>query len=165
MLVFRFFEPATGGRELQCWEFDMTRKEDRVFLESQSGAAAVEFAIVVPVFLLIMLGILAYGIYFGAAHSVAQIAADAARASVAGLSDAERERIVRTHIAASAGSYALIDGAKVAVDAGPLPGNARQFRVVVTYHAGDLPIWQMRPMLPLPSETIQRVAIVSRGGY
>ena len=58
-----------------------------------SGAAALEFAVVLPVFLAVMLGILAYGIYFGAVHSAAQLAADAARASVAGLSDDERAAI------------------------------------------------------------------------
>lgn len=135
------------------------------FPGDRSGTSAIEFAIIAPVFILIMIGILAYGIYFGAAHSVAQLAADAARASVAGLSDAERQRLVQGHVQASAGSYLLIDGSKVSVEAAPLTSDARQFRVVVRYEASDLPIWQMRPILPLPSETITRVAVVSRGGY
>ena len=32
-----------------------------------------------PLFILLLLGMVAYGIYFGASHSVQQIAADAAR--------------------------------------------------------------------------------------
>src|SRR5689334_21418066 len=58
-----------------------------------SGVAAIEFAVVFPLFLLIILAIIGYGSYLGAAHSVAQLAADAARASVAGLSDTERASI------------------------------------------------------------------------
>lgn len=82
-----------------------------------------------------------------------------------GLSDAERLRLVQGHVRASAGSYVLIDGEKVSVEAAPLPSDARLFRVVVSYSATELPIWQMRPFLPLPSEMIVRAAVVSRGGY
>ncbi|MAB00056.1 MAG: hypothetical protein CMN87_19300 [Stappia sp.] len=143
----------------------MEVRKTRSITSDTTATSAVEFAIIAPVFLAVMLGIIAYGIYFGAAHSVAQLAADAARASVAGLSDAERLRLVQGHVQASAGSYVLIDGEKVSVEAAPLPSDTRQFRVVVSYSATDLPIWQMRPFLPLPSETIVRAAVVSRGGY
>ena len=60
------------------------------FYSHERGASAVEFAIVGPVFVLLMMGMIAYGIYFGAVHSVQQLAADAARASVAGLDESER---------------------------------------------------------------------------
>ncbi|WP_029059048.1 TadE/TadG family type IV pilus assembly protein [Stappia stellulata] len=135
------------------------------FSADRGGVAAVEFAIVLPVFLVLMLGILAYGIYFGATHSLAQLAADAARASVAGLSDAERQRIVAAHIASASGDYAMIDASKVVVEAGPMPGLGEHFRVVVRYDATDLPIWQLEPFLPLPGKTIERSAVVMRGGY
>jgi Flp pilus assembly protein TadG len=58
------------------------------------GASAVEFAIIAPVFILMIVGMLAYGIYFGAANSVQQIAADAARTSIAGL-NADRAQHAR----------------------------------------------------------------------
>ncbi|TIM19494.1 MAG: pilus assembly protein, partial [Mesorhizobium sp.] len=45
----------------------------------QSGTSAIEFALLAPIFILLLLGMVAYGIYFGASHSVQQIAADAAR--------------------------------------------------------------------------------------
>ena len=50
-----------------------------------SGVAAIEFAIVAPIFFLMVFGMLAYAIYFGVVHSVQQLAADAARVSVGGL--------------------------------------------------------------------------------
>lgn len=133
--------------------------------DDTSGASAVEFALVLPVFVMVMLGIIAYGIYFGATHSVQQLAADAARASVAGLSDPERVSIANRHVTENARQYALLDVSHVRVEAGPLAGDATRFRVAVTYDAGSLPIWAIGPILPLPSRTIERVAVIKRGGY
>jgi Flp pilus assembly protein TadG len=130
------------------------------------GTAAIEFALVLPVFLVVLLGILAYGIYFAAAHSTAQLAADAARASVAGLTDAERSSLARNSVLSNAGNYSvLIDPKKVTVEAAALASDATEFRVAVRYDAHNLPIWSFAPFLPLPSETIERVAVVKRGGY
>ncbi len=71
----------------------------RMYRRNEDGTAAIEFALVLPVFLVLMLGILAYGIYFAAAHSTAQLAADAARASVAGLNDVERANLAKASVA------------------------------------------------------------------
>ena len=54
------------------------------------GAAIVEFAILLPVLIVMLFGMLAYGQYFLLAHSVQQLANDAARATVAGVTPAER---------------------------------------------------------------------------
>ncbi|MDX2259149.1 MAG: TadE/TadG family type IV pilus assembly protein [Hyphomicrobiaceae bacterium] len=131
----------------------------------RSGAAAVEFAVVAPVFLLMLIAMLAYGIYLGAAHGTAQLAADAARAAVAGLSDAERVTIAEDHIRRNAGSYPLLDASRVSVVAGPLPGDVTQFRVAVRFDATNLPIWGFANLIPLPESTIERVATIKRGGY
>ena len=79
----------------------MARWQQRLAAD-RNGAGAIEFAIVAPLFLLIVLGLLVYGIYLGSVHSVEQLAADAARASVAGLSDSERIQIATQHIATNA---------------------------------------------------------------
>lgn len=134
-------------------------------LSNSSGAAAVEFALVTPVFLLFTLSILAYGIYFGAQHSTAQLAADAARASVAGLSDQERADIAVAHVAASAHEYPLLDPEQVMVTAAPAEGDATLFKVSVRYDASSLPIWGMAALLPLPTRVIERTAIIKRGGF
>lgn len=135
------------------------------FARNRLGAAAVEFAMVLPVFLVIALGILAYGIYFGASHSTSQLAADAARSSVAGLTDEERATIAKQHVAANAPNYPLLKASKIIVEAGPLPEDATQFRVSVRYAADQLPIWGFASFLPLPSRTIVSVATVKRGGF
>jgi Flp pilus assembly protein TadG len=130
-----------------------------------SGVAAIEFALVFPLFLLIVLAIIGYGTYIGATHSVAQLAADAARASVAGLSDTERASIAKSVVAGNASSYPLLVASKITVVAAPLPADPTEFRVSVSYDASSLPILSFGKFLPAPSKTITRSAIVKRGGY
>lgn len=130
-----------------------------------SGAAAIEFAIVLPVFLVLVAGLLAYGLYLGTAHSVAQLAADAARASIAGLSDAERSTLARSFITVNARNYPLIESEKVSVEAGPSSTDPTEFRVAVRYDAGNLPIWQLGGLVPLPNHALVRVSIIKRGGF
>jgi Flp pilus assembly protein TadG len=129
------------------------------------GTAAVELAIVFPVFLAMLLGILAYGIYFGAVHSAAQLAADAARASVAGLSDTERAAIALQQVSSTAPTYPLLKANKLTTTAGPVAGDPSSFQVAISYDARSLPIWSFAPFLPLPAQTILRTAVVKRGGY
>jgi Flp pilus assembly protein TadG len=143
----------------------MPRRSRLSLLRSDSGASALEFAIVMPIFVVLLFGIIAYAIYFGAVHGAAQLAADAARASVAGLSDAERADIARQHVIKNVPAYSLFDPSKLEVTAEPLGEDARQFRVSVRYDASALPIWNFAPLFPLPDKTIVRAATIQRGGY
>lgn len=137
----------------------------RRLARDRRGSIAVEFALVFPVALVFFLGLLSYGIYFGAAHSVQQLAADAARASVGGLNDAERTSIANSHVAASGGSYPLLASNRLSVTARALQADSSQFEVRVSFDSSDLPIWALAGLVPLPAQTIERVAIVKRGGY
>ena len=56
------------------------------FGRDKKGAAAVEFALIAPLFFLLLLTLVAFGIYLTAAHSLQQLTADAARTAIAGLS-------------------------------------------------------------------------------
>lgn len=135
------------------------------FFSDENGASAVEFALVLPVFLLVMIGTLCYGLYFGAAHSVQQLAAEAARATVAGLSPSERAALARQSVATALPNYSLLDASKVTVLAAVNASNADLFDVRLQYDSSNLPIWSFEGLLPLPNKTIERVAIVRRGGY
>lgn len=135
------------------------------FAGHQDGAGALEFAIVAPLFLLIVLGLLVYGIYLGSVHSVEQLAADAARASVAGISDAERVQIATQHVTINAGDYPLLDASKVTVSAGPSSADPSQFRVSVRFDASNLPIWGLSGLVPLPDRVIERTSVIKRGGF
>jgi Flp pilus assembly protein TadG len=135
------------------------------FQRERGGAAAVEFAIVASIFLTIVLGILAYGLYFGTAHGVAQLAADAARASVAGLSDIERTSLATAHVTRNAPDFVLLKSDKITIEAAASPNDANQFQVILHYDASNLPIWFMSGLVPLPAKTITRSASIKRGGY
>lgn len=127
-----------------------------------SGASAVEFAIIAPVFILMLVGVLAYGIYFGAANSVQQIAADAARTSIAGLSATERNTLVTAFIQNNAGSYVFIDPDEVNFAIGNDAVDPNQYKVTVTYDASQLPIWVLP--VPLPSKIISYTSTIRLGG-
>ena len=136
------------------------------YREDVSGSVAIEFALICPVLLLLLLGSIAYGLYFLAAHSAAQIAANAARASVAGITDAEREKLARNAVALELQSHPLfLDHTTVVVTAGRVPTDPTAYRVAITYDAERLPIWNFSSFLPLPARHIEQSAVVKTGGY
>ena len=128
------------------------------------GTSAVEFAILTPVFLLMLTGMLAYGIYFGAAHTLQQLAADAARTAIAGLDETERDGLVAAFIENNASAYLLIDPARLDYEIGDSPDDPNQYVVRLRYDATELPIWNLYPPLPLPSSVITYGATIRRGG-
>jgi len=130
----------------------------------ERGSAAIEFAILTPVFLLLLTGMLAYGIYFGAAHSLQQLAADAARTAIAGLDEAERDTLVTTFLDRNADAYMLIDRARLTATIGDKPDDPDFYRVTLRYDASDLPIWNLYLPLPLPSPDISYSSTIRRGG-
>lgn len=134
------------------------------FIKSRSGAAAIEFAIVAPIFLMLLFGMIAYGIYFGAAHSVQQLAADAARTAIAGLDNEERESLVSSFVENNADNYTFISSDKVAFLFQENPADVNQFTVQVRYDASHLPIWNIFAGLPLPGKTILRTTTIRIGG-
>jgi Flp pilus assembly protein TadG len=135
----------------------------RRFLSSRKGAAAVEFAIIAPVFLLVIISLLAYGIYLSAAHSVQQLTADAARTAVAGLSSQERLQLVTDFIDQSTLNHPLLQKSKLHVTVTTDPANSNQFTVTTEYDAADLPIWNLYSF-PLPDHIIRRFATIRMGG-
>ena len=117
-----------------------------------------------PVFILFLFGMIAYGIYFGASHSVQQIAADAARTAIAGQSAAERRTIVADFVSQNAAGYPFIDLGKLTVSAQDSTSDGNQFNVQVSYDARNLPIWNLLPDLPLPGTTIVFRSTIRVGG-
>jgi Flp pilus assembly protein TadG len=123
------------------------------------GTAIVEFAILLPVILALLVGILSFGLYFGAAHSVQQLAADAARRTVAGETLAERTALATDFVNANAASYFLIRPDRLSqVSTTALAGS--QLRVRIAYDASWLPIFSFRQILPLPDSTITRDCVI-----
>ena len=103
-------------------------------LRSKSGTSALEFALVAPIFLMLLFGIASFGLYFGTVIALTTAAAEGARASVAGLTSTERATLSVSAAQTAFASYApyLSPGA-MAVQAQPNPQNPNQFSVSVSY--------------------------------
>lgn len=69
------------------------RRLATAFRRCARGTAMIETALLLPLFLMLLLGILIYGQYFMLAHSVQQAANDGARAAITGLDAADRRAV------------------------------------------------------------------------
>ena len=127
-----------------------------------SGAVAVEFAFLAPILIFMMMGITGYGGYFWMSHSVQQMANDAARAAMPGLTVAERAGLAQASVAASAGDYAQLKASKVTTQVIDHDG---RMTVRVSYNAADSFAFAVRGLAPMPSDQIIRQASVQLGGY
>jgi len=126
------------------------------------GASAVEFAILLPLFLVLVFGIVVFGAYFTMVHGVQQLAAEAARSSVAGLSETERVSLAENYVTTNAGSYPLLQPSHLTVSAATSGSDV--FIVTVNYDASGNFIYAL-PFVPSPPSTIARSAAIPFGGF
>jgi len=117
-----------------------------------------------PVFLSIIFGIVVFGSYFAVVHGVQQLAAEAARSSVAGLTETERGSIASTYVASNAATYPLINASKLSVNAATSSSNANVFVVTVNYDASSMFIYSL-PFVPMPPSQVARSAAIPYGGF
>ncbi len=132
------------------------------FWRRREGAAAVEFALVGPLLLLLICGILAYGGVFWTAHSVQQLANDAARAAIAGLDDRERLTLARAAVAEDIEGLGPFEPRNASVSAereGPT------LTVRVSYDASRSAFWAISGLVPMPAPQIERSATIRVGGF
>jgi Flp pilus assembly protein TadG len=134
------------------------------FLRCRRGATAVEFAMLLPLFLTLVFGIVVFGSYLAVVHGVQQLAAEAARSSVAGLSDSERSSIASSYVTANVGTYPLITPNKISVNAATSGSDPNVFGVTVSYNAAGMFIYSL-PFVPAPSPNIVRSAAIPYGGF
>ncbi len=135
------------------------------FRLADGGASAVEFAMVVPSLLLMVFGIVMFGSYLAVVHGVQQLAAEAARSSVAGLSETERSSLANAYVTGNVNSYPLITASRVTVNAATSPSDSNVFLVTVNYDASNMFIYSLPSFVPAPPSTIVRTAAIPRGGY
>lgn len=128
------------------------------------ASSAVEFAMVLPIFLTIVFGIVVFGSYLAVIHGVQQLAAEAARSSIAGLSEAERGTLASSYVTANAGTYPLIDSSHLTVNAATSAANANVYVVTVNYDASSMFIYTL-PFVPMPASHIVRSAAIPYGGF
>jgi Flp pilus assembly protein TadG len=126
------------------------------------GNTAVEFAILAPLLLTLLFAVIVYGGYFMMSHALQQIANDAARASIGGLSDPERQQLALQALSSEEGTYSFLKPSALQLDYAEVGQTAT---VQVTYDASSSPLWALRGLLPLPASTIVRSASIQLGGY
>jgi Flp pilus assembly protein TadG len=131
-------------------------------LEDASGAAAIEFAIVGPLLFVLLLGILSYGGYFWTAHAVQQLANNGARAAIAGLDSTERRSLAEASMQEELAAYDTLrpEAASLTIDDEP-----DRLAVRISYDASSTPFFALSRLIPMPSSTIRRQAVVRLGGY
>jgi Flp pilus assembly protein TadG len=134
------------------------------FFRDRRGASAVEFALLLPLFLVIVFGICVFGSYLTMVHGVQQLAAEAARTSVAGLSDTERNSLATGYVTTNVTSYPLLDANKVTVNAAPSVSAANTYVVTVRYDGSANFIFSL-PFVPSPPFPITRSAVIPNGGF
>ncbi len=127
------------------------------------GSTAVEFAFVAPILLVLLFGIVAFGAVIGVDNGLQQLVAEAARASVAGLTDAERKQLAQASLTTNAPSYPFIDPTKLGLSTADPTSSS--FQVTVTYDMSGLFAYRLLSGLPLPGAAVKRSAVVQRGGF
>ncbi|QTC91149.1 pilus assembly protein [Brevundimonas goettingensis] len=128
----------------------------------RQGSAAIEFALVGPMMILLLAGMVVYGGWFWLAQSVQSLATEGARAAVGGLDAAEREHLARAFVTDQADAAAGLDPVLVTVS---VTSDAQAIRVQVTYDARTNPVMLLAGPLPKPPALIERSATVRIGGY
>lgn len=129
------------------------------------GAAAVEFALIAPLLIAIIFGIVIFGSYLAVVHGVQQLAAEAARSSIAGLSESERSSLAQAYVAANVGAYPLILPSRLTVNAATSTSDTNVFVVTVNYDASQMFIYSLPAFVPAPPSNISRSAVIPHGGY
>jgi Flp pilus assembly protein TadG len=142
--------------------FRARRSLERGFGDARGGGAAVEFALLGPILLLLLSGIFTYGGYFLTAHTVQQITNDAARASLAGLDDAERASLARDAAMGGLRGQAFMRGELTQID---VAREGAALSIAVTYDASNDLYWAFLTLLPMPSPAISRSATIRLGGF
>ena len=145
------------------------RARRRLLARSQSGAALVEFALVIGLFAFVLYGLVAFGVILATKQNVTNAASEAARAAVGAADDATavstaQARVVRS-LGTANGRYSVGPGA-----AGPTTGPCNPsgpptgpqcITVTITYDLEGHPVVPPAPGLGLVTpESLTSTAVV-----
>ncbi len=133
---------------------------------ARRGTAALEFGLVAPMFVMLVVGVMTFGLYFGSLIAVTNAAAEGARASVAGLTDAERSSLAVAAATTTFASYApFLQSSLMTVTAQADPANAGRFQVSVSYNFSNYDLLKGSSLVPVPVQNPAITMSVADAGY
>src|SRR2546430_6125915 len=133
----------------------------RRLLDDERGAALVEMAMVLPVLMLLIMGIIVYGQWLACANALQQSANEGARASLSGLSQEERALTARQTVTDSLSHYDGIDQRKIVVG---IQDDGATVNVTVNYDMSDQPVMNL-PFVPIPDKIVSRSSAVRLSSF
>lgn len=114
----------------------LSRQRLGSFPADRRGVAALEFALIAPVILVLLFGTMRAGHALGVQHALSQLAADAARAALPEASAPRREAIVRRYVSQSADTYPLLSAERVRCS---IDEDGERLTVLVTMNVSHIP--------------------------
>lgn len=129
---------------------------------NRRGSAAIEFALVGPMLVMLLTGMVVYGGWFWLAQSVQSLATESARAAMGGIDNTERRQLAMAYVVREAAEGSGLSPALIATT---VTSDADAVRVHITYDAHAHPILLLAGPLPKPPTLIRREAVVRTGGY
>ena len=121
-----------------------------------SGVALIEAAIALPIMIVVMMGVVTYSFWLLTAQSLQQVANDAARSSLGGLTEVEREALAKTSIENSLLQAANVDPELVTVKTVEEDG---YLTITLTYDGSADPVFSSS-IIPIPSKSISRSSAI-----
>ncbi len=129
----------------------------RQLRRDRRAAALIEFALLLPMLLSLVMGVICYGQYIWLAHSVQTAANDAARAIVAGMTTSERLTLARAAVATDMASVPQLRANQIAL---AIEEGGARATVKLRVDARALTLLSTG-MVPLPDPIIERRAVVA----
>ena len=123
-----------------------------------------EFALVMTVLLMLLLGIVSFGLQFGTRILAVQAASEGARAAVAGLSDAERLSLATTAVAATLDRFGGLAAART-VSITPSGAPTSEIGVTVTIDLSRFDVARFSRLVPVLSSRPSASVAVRVGGF
>ncbi len=132
------------------------------FYQRRKGVAAIEFAIVAPLLILLLASMVVWGGWLWLAHGVQSLASESARAALGGLDKSERELLARAFVDREGEVVVGLPSERAAV---AVTSDPEAIRVDVQYDVSGHPLMMLARLTPAPPSVIARSAVVRTGGY
>jgi Flp pilus assembly protein TadG len=143
----------------------LQKRKQASFRSAERGAAAVELALVLPALAALIYGIFAASWVLTVQHGMQQLASEAARSAVAGLTESERDSLARAYVTSQISTYGFINPNVLTVSTSS-SDSTLSFTVTTSYDLSTSPLYSFFVRyLPMSSSIVTRSATIREGGF